>query len=486
MKFLILSENSNGTWPFLYFRGIGAQELARRISAAGYENTVIDWFSYWSEEQLKEASQCWFGDCAEPVIAISTPFNTDDVRIIESFLSWAKQTWPNLKVIHGGGRVFDSTVNNVDVFFLGRSMQVFDDWLQGRDITKYVALDKPLVLKNLNFDENRDTPVVPQLDDSDFYTKDDILGFEIGVGCKFNCTFCNYELRGAKISRLASSKDLHNLFSEAYNRYGIENFFIADDTPNESDTKLEILLEAIEGLNFHPKITAFTRLDILAARPTQMELYKKIQFDSLFFGIESFNEQASKLLRKKSAFYNVYDTLKTLREICPDTFLVGGIIVGLNGDSEAGIRKSTLRVLQEDLLDSIQFYPLSILEPQSIYGEGYMSELEQDPEKFGYKVDGSTQPTEVSPETVHQRFWVSDWSDRDRATALAKQIQESIKNDITSLNHMEYAGLRSLGLIDKDVSPVLLDIIRTKSFSTSRKLKKEYAEKKLNYFRSLV
>ena len=485
MKFLILSENSNGGWPYLYFRGIGAQELSKRITAAGYANTVIDWFTYWSEAELNEAIQCWFSNCDNPVIAISTPFSPTDIAYLNRVLAWAKQTWPNLKVIHGGSRVYDSAIQNVDVFFLGRSMQVFEDWMRGRDVSKYTALENPLVLKNLNFDENQDTPVVPLLHDNDFYNKDDILGFEIGVGCKFNCTFCNYELRGAKISRLASSKELHNLFSEAYNRYGIENFFIADDTPNETDTKLEILLESFEGLNFHPKITGFTRLDILAARPKQIELYKKIQFDSLFFGIESFNEQASKLLRKKSALYNVYDTLKQLRELCPNTFLVGGLIVGLNGDSEISIRSSINKVLQEDLLDSVQLYPLSILKTQSVFGEGYMSELDQNPEKFGYKIQG-TYPALMPGDTVHQQQWVSEWSNLDHATKLADSISGDIKMDITSLNHMEYAGLRSLGLIDKNVAPAVVDIVRKRAYTKSKNLKRAYVEKKLNFFRSLV
>jgi hypothetical protein len=480
MKFLILSENSNGSWPYLYFRGIGAQELSKRITAAGYSNTVIDWFTYWTEDELKEAVQCWFGDCVDPVIAISTPFSPTDIAYLNRVLAWAKQTWPDLKVIHGGARVYDSAIQNVDVFFLGRSMQVFEDWMRGRDVSKYTALTDPLVLKNLDFDENQDTPVIPTLSEHDFYNKDDILGFEIGVGCKFNCTFCNYELRGAKISRLASSLDLHNFFSQAYNRYGIENFFIADDTPNETDTKLEILLESFEGLNFHPKITGFTRLDILAARPKQIELYKKIQFDSLFFGIESFNEQASKLLRKKSGLYNVYDTLKTLREICPSTFLVGGLIVGLNGDSEISIRNSVLKVLEEDLLDSIQLYPLSINKSQSIFDEGYMSQLDQDPEKFGYKTQT------VSTAIVSEQQWVSDWSNLDHATKLADSIANGIKFDVTNLNHMEYAGLRSLGLIDNNVAPAVVDIVRKRAYTKSKNLKLAYVEKKLNFFRSLT
>ncbi len=488
MKFLILSENSNGSWPYLHFRGLGSFELTRRISDAGYKSTVLDWFTYWSIDELKESAEAWFGNEVEPVIAISTPFNTKDVYYLEPFLLWAKAKWKNLTVIHGGGRVYDPGVKNVDVFFLGRSMQIFDDWLHRRDLTRYKVNDSPLVLKNLDFNQYIDVPVIPTVQDDDFYTKDDILGFEIGVGCKFNCTFCNYELRGAKISKLADSKSLHKFFYDSYNKYGIENFFIADDTPNESDVKLEILIEALEGLNFHPKITGFTRLDILAGRPKQLEYYKKIKFDSLFFGVESFNDKASKGIRKKSDLFNVYDTLKKLREVTPNTFLVAGLIIGLNGDSEKSIRDSIDRVVEEKLLDSLQMYPLLLLKSQNaIMGEGYMSELESNPEKFGYKLTGVTEPTVISGDLVHKAQWVSDWTDYNSAEALADQLAKETAKRISNLNHMEYAGLRSLNLIDKSDPEFYLNLpmIRTRSFSKSTRLKKEYVAKKVNYFRSM-
>jgi len=70
-----------------------------------------------------------------------------------------------------------------------------------------------------------------------------------------------------------------------------------------------------------------------------------------------------------------------------------------------------------------------------------MSQLDQDPEKFGYKTQT------VSTAIVSEQQWVSDWSNLDHATKLADSIANGIKFDVTNLNHMEYAGLRSLGLI---------------------------------------
>jgi radical SAM superfamily enzyme YgiQ (UPF0313 family) len=479
MKFLILSENSNGTWPHLHFRSLGSFELMRRITAAGYPVTNLDWFTHWQEDQLKQALQLWFGDHPQPVIAISTPFSTGDVHGLKDLLAWAKTVWPTLTVIHGGSRVYDSTVKNVDVFFLGRSMQIFDDWLNQRDLSKYTVHTDPLVLKNLAFDQYVDVPVVPQLTPSDYITKDDILGFEIGVGCKFNCTFCNYELRGAKVSNLLSREELYKFLSESNKLYGVEHFFIADDTPNESDTKLEILADVVERLDFKPRLTAFARLDIFAARESQHELYKRIQFDSLFFGIESFNPYASKLIRKKSGMFDVYNALKILRSISPETFLVGGLIVGLNGDSEHSIRSSVKRVIDENLLDSVQLYPLSITNSTSIFDEGFLSDLDKNPAEHGYTV--SKEHVYRHSDVISQFSWKSDWTNSEDAARLSELISNEIKNKVVSdLNHIEYAGLKSLNLVDRSHLISSIDMIRKRAYNKSYKLKQEYIEKKFN------
>lgn len=479
MKFLILSENSNGTWPYLHFRSLGAQELHKRITAQGYQSTVIDWFTHWSHEQLKSVMLSWF-DTDEPVLALSTPFDIRDIYSIDPVLLWAKQTWPKLKIIHGGGRTLN--INPiVDVYFLGRSMQVFDDWLSGRDLAKYTVQTNPLVLKNSQFDQTQDTPVLPMLSADDFYVSRDILGFEVGVGCKFNCTFCNYELRGAKITNLLDAAELREYFLEAYQRWGITNFFAADDTPNESDEKLSVIADAIDGLPFRPNISAYSRLDIITGRPSQVELYRRIQFGSLFFGIESFNDTASRMIRKKSHIGSVFQTLKTLREVSPNTFMVGGIILGLNGDSEEHIRNSIDTVVKESLLDSIQVYPLSIARSTAIRDDGYHSQLDTDPEKFGYRINGIQGNFRTS--AVQQFHWSSDWTDSAGANRLSNQIAEDYKDQINFLNHMEYAGLQALGIAkDRKLVSKNKPILSSQGYAVSDRLKHNYIQTKLNWF----
>jgi hypothetical protein len=480
MKFLVLSENGNGTWPYLYYRGLGALELHKRIQQHGYQSTLIDWFTVWPADKLVTAIQTWFGDEPDPVIAISTPFDITDVFKIKDILTWARIRYPNLKVIHGGSRTYNPKITDIDVFFLGRSMQVFDAWLAGQDLSSYTVNTNPLVLVNKNFDQTVDTPVLPKLDDSDFLTPYDILGFEIGVGCKFNCTFCNYELRGAKVTTLTDSYTLKEYFEQAYGRYGITHFFAADDTPNETDEKLSVLADAIDGLSFKPKITAYSRLDIITGRPQQLELYRRIQFDSLFFGIESFNDTASRLVRKKSDIGSVEQTLRDLRVLCPDTFTVGGIIIGLNGDNEASIRASLDRVVEQQLLDSVQLYSLSISRSRYITDPGYHSALDTDPEGNGYPINGLIEFHRGNT-AVQNLHWTSDWSDSTHADKLTFQLYQDYSDKINTINFMEYTGLNALGLARRDLYTVPTNVWQSHALAKSTRLKLNYIDKKLNW-----
>lgn len=478
MKFLILSENSNGTWPHLHYRSMGAFELRRRIENKGHTASIIDWFTHWSEPQLRAVIDSELTGQDDPVIAISTPFDASDVYKIRPLLEWAKSKFNNLKIIHGGARNSDKKLNDlVDVFFLGRSMEMFDAWLDNKDLTSYIEQTNPLVLVNHNFNENIDNPVVPILKDEDYLTSKDILGFEVGVGCKFNCTFCNYELRNAKITKLADPTELRNYFQEAHDRYGITNFFASDDTLNESDNKLEIVAEAISGLTYHPKITAFARLDIINGRKQQLDLLSRIKFHSLFFGIESFNPEASKGVRKKSGLGDNYETLRRIKEISPHTYTVGGIIVGLNKDSEKSIRESLERVIEEQLLNSIQLYPLNITRPTGIVSQGFYSDLDRNPEKFGYKINDTTKFLRDN-KNVPQLSWQSDWTNEENASKLTMDLLNNADGRIDILNHLEYAGMSALGLYNKNIS---YEVIKSRSYSYSSLLKQSYIKNKLSH-----
>lgn len=482
MKFLILSENSNGAWPYLHYRGMGAFELKKRISLHGYDVDVIDWFTRWSHDDLRKVIENFFIDTEYPVIAVSTPFDHRDLGCIKEVITWARKKYSNLKIIHGGARTFKKEYAELaDIFFLGRSMQMFDDWLLQRDLSKYKISDNPLVLINHNFDQTIDNPVLPLVDDSDCLIPKDILGFEVGVGCKFNCTFCNYELRNVKITKLLDPYDLRNYFEIAHHKYGVREYFTSDDTINESDEKLEIIAEAMSGLDFHPNITSFARLDLINSRKNQQELFKKIQFRALFFGIESFNPEVAKTIRKKTGLGNTYETLAYIRDNCPDTFTIGSIIIGLNKDSLESITSSLDRVASEKLLTSIQIYPLNIVNANGVVDPYYLSDLDRYPEKFGYKIK-NVDYFHRGNFTLNDLHWESDWTNYPEAVKIAETLAIKYEKKMLVMNHFEWTGFYAMGLI-KNKSPVVTEILRSRAYNVSEQLKQQYIARKKAYLK---
>jgi radical SAM superfamily enzyme YgiQ (UPF0313 family) len=318
------------------------------------------------------------------------------------------------------------------------------------------------------------------LDDNDCYTDRDILGFEIGVGCKFNCTFCNYELRGAKITKFLDPKELHEYFDKAYNKYGVTNFYSSDDTINESERKLEIIVEAMEGLNFKPNITSFARLDLINKRKQQLDFFERIQFRALFFGIESFNPEVSKTMRKRTGLIDNYETLREIKKLCPDTYTIGSLIVGLAGDSKQSITESIEKVIEEKLLWGLQVYPLVITQSSTLTDNYFLSDLDKNPEKYGFQTKIPITSLHGDKETVVVD-WKSGWTDWSGANEFVTELHEKYKDKILWLNHYEYAGFKALGLI-KHGRPVKYEQLKNQAYSISGQLKQNYIAKKKSIF----
>lgn len=482
MKFLILCENSNGAWPYLHYRGLGAFELKKRAKKHGHDATILEWFTHWKNEELISAADAYFKDTDEPVIAVSTPFDNRDLYKIESFLRYSKSKYPKLKIIHGGSRTFQETLGDlIDVFFLGRSMEMFDAWINNQDLSKYIVRKQPLVLLNHDFDQKIDAPVIPNIDDEDnCFLSRDILGFEIGVGCKFNCTFCNYELRNAKITKFLDPKELHHYFEVAYKKYGITNFYTSDDTINESDQKLEIIVEAMEGLDYSPKITSFARLDLFSKRRHQLDLIEKIQFAALFFGIESFNPDVSKTMRKRTGLIDNFETLREIKQRCPDTYTIGSLIVGLQGDNRESIQESIERVIDEKLLWGLQVYPLVITGSSSLTDNYFLSDLDKEPEKYGFTTKKIPITSLHGDKETNLVDWNSDWINYKESQIFVNELYKSIGHRILLMNHFEYAGFRSLGLLRPD-KKIIYDQLKNQAYNVSAQLKQLYIAKKKAY-----
>jgi|688.fasta_scaffold56302_7 radical SAM superfamily enzyme YgiQ (UPF0313 family) len=479
MRFLILSENSREYYLHHHYRNMAANELRRRVLLAGHEALLIEWIRHWDKNDLRKIIDNYFENQPEPVIALSSTFDivNSDLYYLEDIFAYAKEKFPAVKIIHGGNRVYikENFSKYVDVEFIGRSMGMFDDWLYKRDITKYIARTDPLVLVNNDVDRNIDNPIIHSLYDDDFLNSHDHLGFEMGVGCKFNCSFCDYPLRNAKNVKINTPEKLKKLFSESYEKYGITNYYAIDDTLNDDDLKLEYLWEAIKDLPYKPQITAWIRLDLLH-KPRQKELFKLINFSAVWFGIESFNPNVSKSIRKKSHMTNVYKLLEFVRDECPDTYVTGSFIIGLPGDNYESIARGFEKAANEKLLNSLAVYCYSLTNYDADVKDIYMvSDMERNPEKFGFKIYNKSQHFE---NYYNQIFWESDWINSKDAFALTRKLNDMYQDKFFLLQHSEVASFKSMKLIKSKDDSKNVTALKSKGLVLANLFKKNYIAKK--------
>lgn len=480
MKFLILADNNVGMNHYLQYRTMGPGEVSRRLNEKNITNTIIDWFNSWNKEDLQLAIQEWFKGEEEPVIALSCWNYPSIIDPLIETLEWAKSNIKNLKIIFGGTKTVDprsNIVNIADLIFLGRSMEIFDAWLNGHSIDQYRHPVYTNIVVNKSSKIINEEPVILKLNKCSFYDVSDVVGFEISLGCRFNCSFCNFEHRGNKEPKNANAQRLIDFFNDAKDN-GLEYFYSADDTLNETDEKLEILANAISAVEFKPKITAYLRLDMISSRPSQLEILKRINPHSIFFGIESFNPEASKAIRKNSTLSRNIETLRLLREALPDTFLHGSMIVGLTGDSEDHIWASMRTVINEQLLDSLSYKRLGIFAPTNYpVVSDYMSDISANPEKYGYTITGKMEGGEYS--------WSNHWTDNEKSTKLSDRLNNYLDTIpvISGMSSFEYTAQCALGVFKNRHDVKTVPYLRSRQMSAfeSKKRRRQYIKKKLKF-----
>jgi len=485
-KVCILSENTNGCAPHNHYRNLGASEVTRRLVKRNIPCTTIEWFSHWDISELYFCIHNYLKDAKTPIIAISVPFLADDVYLIKETLEKLKSSLPDLQIILGGNRTYDNNFDTfVDYYFIGRSMEIFESWLDNKDMTCFQTAI-PNVFINNSIKAENELPVLAFYNDNDFLTEHDIVGFELGIGCRFNCSFCNYDLRNMRNPKIADADHIVNTLQNLYNKYGIKNFFLTDDTINESIEKLETLAEVVRRLSFKPNLAGYFRLDLLS-QEGQQQLWKEIDMAAVFFGIESFNSTASKRIRKSGRIVSQIETLKKLRALTPNTFLSAGMIIGLSGDSKDDIFQSIRYVHENNLLDAMQYSVLSmsIMETE-IFDNFMLSDLSKEPEKFGYKILGKRQRQGRAVQGVYD--WQNEWCTYDQAIKLKEEINDYLKVlKISSSDAFEYLSFLSLEIAEhKEIIKTMNHLAITKSLQKANRLRQEYVVKKTNSLKQIL
>ena len=424
-------------------RPLGPFALNEVFVNRGIPSTVINYTEFWDPDKLFDSVSAWLekNSAKNPLILASSLFDIDFISsdtVAGMVAERLQAIYPNSKVIIGGPVSRQHLKNKPYAIFQGRSLHLFEQWLDEKDIPSENVnlINGILYFQNKSFVVVED-PIVPQLYDDYCLTDRDIVLFETRLGCKFNCSFCSFEFRNAKKVADTTAERLHKFFLDAYNKYGLTRFSVADDTFNEDDQKIFMLQAATRGLPFKPQIVGYNRFDIMMAKPWQVEALDQCGYVGHYFGIETLHLEASKAIRKGIRKERAYEFMSYLRDSFPHWWTSSGYIVGLPYEPTKHIRDTFAEICDQKLLKALIPSPLVLFKPEG-YHDAQYSEFVKEPEKFGIQVAGREADDCLS--------WHHEIIDSMGARVLAKRLASYVgTNKLETICGWEWLTQESVG-----------------------------------------
>jgi radical SAM superfamily enzyme YgiQ (UPF0313 family) len=448
---ILFTETSNlPAW----IRGYGAHRLANHLRQKGFSVLVVDFSSYIKFDLWKQICDYAISDSTK-LIGFSTTWwpykipggdsprfakqataeakSVDDPTLIEAAVNGSLRDWityaklinPKLKIILGGPKANFYLDIPADHFVIGYGeTQVEDLITQPRRIFPKI-INHDTEAKSKTFDFKYSHTCYTEYDQIQPYEK---LMIEFSRGCRFKCSFCNYPLIGRKdVSNYIKDPDV--IYSELmhnYENYGIKDYFVADDTLNDSTEKLEQIVKGIRKLPFQPKFSAYTRLDVMVKSPEHVSLLSEIGLARTWIGLDSLHPIASKKIGKGMSEHLKKEMLYKLQEEWGKTVTIDvGYIVGLPEEPKNFIEKVAEWINEKDNpIYNVEFIALLLVPPSTVLQYSPRSDMDINYEKYGYQIPNM------------EKFW--QWTKQDdteiysydQANSLAVQLNsQKIKKD---------------------------------------------------------
>lgn len=365
MHALIFADNKYQTNRMGILRAPGAHRIATLTRRLGIQTEVVDFYLDWSFEELQQIIDC---QLTKPTlfIAFSCSLMFDGVEEFDKIREYVKSKNPDVTIIVGGNKTLQKGFIGADYYIEGpgeESMLALIRYLQGHE----VELQYQLINGNKVLNSIKDYPVksLNNLDiaytQSDFISKDETLSIETARGCIFKCAFCDFPGIGkSKLDYLRDFDEIREEIIKNYKDHGTTKYFIVEDTINDTDEKCEMLAELGSSLPFKLNLMGYMRADLLISKPYNIDKLVRAGFRGMHFGIETFNEQAGKIIGKGMPPERMKQGLISIKKKNPNLFLTSTFIVGLPYETAVDIMSTVDWLKTERALDFWSFNPLVI------------------------------------------------------------------------------------------------------------------------------
>jgi radical SAM superfamily enzyme YgiQ (UPF0313 family) len=431
-------------------RPLGPYRIAHWLRENNWDVEVIEYALHWDINELKElvksriTSNTVFFGLSHLFYAWSDEF--------DQFCFWVKQQYPHIIIISGSAAFPGFNSNNIDYYIRGYGENALIELLKYIDGNGVCPTFSPKFLENKKvIDAIHSYPSYPmkslmvKYEDRDFIQSWEWLGIEFSRGCKFHCAFCNYPILGVKGDYSRDADDAKIQMQDAYDRFGITNYVVSDDTFNDRTDKIIKFADIVEEINFNPYFTGFIRADLLATYPAQKYELARMGFNGHYYGIESFNHKSAKSIGKGMDPQKIQQALVDIKNFIGDSYRSTiGLIIGLPEETEETIMKT-----QEWLINNWQgqnfiSWGLEIYNPNGVENLSKMSLNYLD---YGYTyVNQSSDRKDVVSkkyEPLGERFiWKNKHMDFYKAQDLANKLNNLHKTHDFRLTPFDLHGLQ--------------------------------------------
>lgn len=336
----------------LHGKGMGVYRLANHLREHGYTVKVIHGFVKLTDGQFEDFCSRFISDqtllvgLGATVLANlegSQFFGMSNEQARARFVK-LKQDYPNVKLCIGGAQitgVTDTFLSNFDYFdyaIKGQGETAIIELLRhirdGARVT-FNTVTKPRVLTDKTYQFAHFNSTFNYFCEDDAIQHGEGLPIEIARGCIFKCKFCGYDLIGKKMGDYTKQKNLiREELIRNYNEWGTTDYYVADETINDSEEKIDMLLEAVSDLPFRPTFGGFLRLDLIWKFPSMAQKLKDIGLEACSFGLETINDRSGKAVGKGLGVKRITETLAHLKDVWKDdVFVNASFILGLRYDT---------------------------------------------------------------------------------------------------------------------------------------------------------
>lgn len=286
------------------YRSYGNHRIATHLRKSGWDVECVDYGIFFTNEEL---ANIFAKRITEDTVFVgfSMLFGTLATEKLNWLTDHIRKNYPRVSIISGGQKTWTVSCVDADYFITGNGEYAMDallKYLRGGNKPNFhgkLANGGRLITAQHSYPcfPKRDSAI--SFEDRDFIQPNETVNVEFARGCIFSCKYCSFPLLGMKEDTTRNEDSLYEELLENYEKWGITNYYITDDTVNDSKDKIALLARAVRRLPFQPTFAGYVRADLLIrhGEDTWKDMVD-MGFTNHSYGIETFNHQSGKSVGK--------------------------------------------------------------------------------------------------------------------------------------------------------------------------------------------